>query len=138
MASPYDMGNVTMNGTYTPCFYLDNMYADYKQAGLTKIIDNPIPEHKYIGEIAPGVLKLTRLIMAEYDERYVNGADFAANVAKVGAEFNIEIFATEAEAADWIRFNTSCDEVEPGFFEFVEASVDMYGNEVPAITISLV
>jgi hypothetical protein len=42
-----------MNGTYTPSFFLDNQFADYKAAGLTNTLDSEIPEANYTAEIAP-------------------------------------------------------------------------------------
>ncbi len=90
--NPFELGNgVSLNGTYTPAFFLANQFADYEAAGLTKILDSEIPESNYVSMVAPGVPKLTRFIVGEYNEAYVDGAEFAKSVAAVGARFQIEI-----------------------------------------------
>ena len=129
--------NTSLNWVYTPAFFLSNQFADFEEAGLTKILDTVIQEEKYTGEIAPGVKKLTRFIVGEYNENYVNGIDFANNVAKVGAEFNIEIFPDNASCAEWLRKNTSCVEKSPNVFDLSDEYTDIMGNVVPAYTIDL-
>lgn len=119
-----------MNGAYTPSF-LHN-FADYEAAGLTKVLDNEIPESAYTAEIAPGIPKLTRFIVGEYEDAYVDGARFAASVAAVGARFQIEMFATPQEAVDWIRANTNLVETEPGTFLIHEAYSDPIIGDIPA------
>ena len=104
---------VSINGWYTPSGKISNQFSDYEQAGLTKILDMEIPESSYTSEIVPGVKKLTRFIIGEYNEAYVNGADFASSVQAVGAEFQIDMFATPAEASVWIKANTSLVELSP-------------------------
>ena len=101
---------------YTPSYRLDQQYSDYKEAGLTKTLDLEIPEDRYISEIAPWIKKQTRFIMWEYNETYINVDDYKANVANVGAEFQIEIFATSAEAITWIKENTDLVEEAPWKF----------------------
>jgi hypothetical protein len=66
--------------------------------------------------IAPGVPKLTRFIIGEYNETYVDGAEFAKSVQAVGARFQIEMFATPEEAIVWIKANTNLVEEESGKF----------------------
>lgn len=133
ITSPFSLGNgVSLNGTYTPAFFLGNQFADYEAAGLTKILDQEIPEERYVSEIAPGVPKLTRFIVGEYDEAYVNGADFAKSVQAVGARFQIEMFPTVEEARVWVRDNTDLVETEPGTFLISEATIGIMGEEIPA------
>lgn len=112
----------SLNWNYTPSFYLDWQFADYKEAGLTKTIDNIIPEDRYTWEIIPWVKKLTRFIIWEYNELYINWAEFARSVSAVGAEFQIEMFTTAEEACEWVRSNTNLQEVETGKFLISEAS----------------
>ncbi len=117
ISNPLSLGNgVSLNGTYTVWFFLKNQFADYEAAGLTKILDSEIPESNYVSMVAPGVPKLTRFIVGEYNETYVDGAEFAKSVAAVGARFQIEIFATAQEAIDWVRSNCNLTEESPGKF----------------------
>lgn len=120
--SSFDLNWISLSWNYTPSFFLDWQYADYKEAWLTRIIDNLIPEDRYIWEIVPWVKKLTRLIIAEYNEQYINWDEFFNNVTKVGAEFNIEAFVNSEEAKQWIRNNTDLIEVEEWKFLVSEAS----------------
>lgn len=133
ISSPFQLGNgVSLNGTYTPAFFLANQFADYEAAGLTKILDSEIPESNYVAMIAPGVPKLTRFIVGEYNEQYVDGAEFARSVAAVGARFQIEIFATAQEAINWVKANTSLVEETPGKFLIHPAYSDPVMGESPA------
>lgn len=126
ISSWFDINGTTLNGNYTPSFFLDLQFADYKEAWLTKILDNEIPEERYTWEIIPGVKKLSRLIIAEYNDAYINWEEFFNNVAKVWAEFNIEAFATNEEAKQWIRNNTNLVEVEEWKFLISEATEFMW------------
>lgn len=103
--------NLSLNWTYTPSFFLDWQFADYKAAWLTKILDTEIPEDRYTWEIAPWFRKLTRFIMAYYNEDYIIKEDFEKSVSSVGSDFKIEIFWTIEEAKIWIRNNTDLQEV---------------------------
>ena len=124
-------GNISLNGWYTPSSKISNQFSDYEAAGLTKIIDNALQEEQYTGEIVPGVKKLTRFIIGEYNEAYVNGAEFASSVQAVGAEFQIEMFLTPAEAIVWIKANTSLVELSPWVFELAPEAVGIMGEVVP-------
>ena len=121
-----DLWNISLNWTYTPSFYLDGQFADYKTAGLTRILDLEIPEERYTWEIVPWVKKLTRFIIWEYNETYVNWVDFEKSIKSVGAEFQIETFVTIEEARQWIRDNTSLIEETPWNFILNEATEMMW------------
>lgn len=121
LSNPFELWNISLNWVYSPSFFLDNSFADYKAAGLTKIIDWEIHEENYTAEIAPWVPKLTRFISAFYNENYINWDDFAKSIQAVWAEFQIETL-TPWEAILWIRNNTNLQEVEPGKFLLSESS----------------
>ena len=93
-------------GEYLPSYRLDQQYADYKAAGITNTLDNYIPENRYISEIVPWIKKKTRFIIGEYEDTVVNVNDYIANVQNVWSEFQIEMFATPADAIAWIKANT--------------------------------
>jgi len=47
-------GRLVLNGSYTPSFVMSGgTFADYTEAGLTKILDLEIPEERYVAETAP-------------------------------------------------------------------------------------
>jgi len=123
---------------YTPSYFLDKQFADYKEAGLTATLDNEIPEGRYTTEIAPGIKKQTRFMTGEFNAEYIDEADYKASVAQVGSQFQIEVFATPKEATTWIKDNTDLTEVEPGKFEITAGGEDEDGNVIEAryITIS--
>lgn len=114
---PVDInGNTTLNGWYTPSGKLSFQFYDWTQAGLTVIKDSLIPEDKYTGEIVPWVKKLTRFIVGEYNETYVDPVEFGRSMENTGAEFNIDIFDTPELAKEWVRANTSLVEESEGKF----------------------
>lgn len=109
--SPYDLwNNISLNWTYTASFFLNNQFADWNKAWLTNVIDNVIPEDKYIWEIAPWIPKLTRFIMCEYNEAYVDSTELARSLKNVWSRFDIDILTSE-EMIVWIKANTSLQEV---------------------------
>jgi hypothetical protein len=122
----------TKNGPYYPAQYLNSQYADWNAAGLTNCVDRFIPEERYTGEIAPGIPKLTRFIIGEYDEMKADPAAFSASIAKVGAKWDIKMFATPEEAAQWVRDNTDLVEEAPGKFLIHPAGNDPFRGEFPA------
>lgn len=80
LASPYSLGDVTLNGTYNPGMFLNAMFGDWNAAGLTNVIDNPFGENLYTNELVPGVPKLTRFMVCEYNETYVDPIEFDRSV----------------------------------------------------------
>lgn len=106
---------ISLNWTYTPWFYLNNQFADWNKAWLTNVIDNVIPEENYIWEIAPWIPKLTRFIMCEYNEVYVDSTELARSLKNVWSRFDIDILTSE-EMIVWIKANTSLQEVSPWKF----------------------
>ena len=113
----------SLNGYYHPKPFLDAQYADYKEAGLTDTLQ-PIPEDKFNAEIVPWIKKMTRFIMWEYDETYIDELDYKNNVVKVGSDFQIEMFETPADAIIWVKDNTSLVEREPWVFVISEEYID--------------
>jgi len=130
--------NTSLNGVYTPSFFLSNQFADYEKAGLTKTLDMEIPEERYTAELVPWVPKLTRFIVGEYNEAYVNGVDFANSIAKVGAEFQIDVFATNQEAITWILANTNLIEETPWNFLIHPEYTEITGEIVPEKYLTIV
>ena len=111
ITSPYDLwNNISLNWIYTASFFLNNQFADWNKAWLTNVIDNIIPEEKYIWEIAPWIPKLTRFIMCEYDENYVVPEELSRSLENVWARFDIDILTVD-EMIAWIKANTSLQEV---------------------------
>ena len=126
ITSPYDLwNNISLNWTYTASFYLNNQFADWNKAWLTNVIDNIIPEDKYIWEIAPWIPKLTRFIMCEYNEKYVVADELARSLKNVWSRFDIDILTSE-EIIVWIKANTSLQEVSPWKFIISEQSEIMW------------
>jgi len=117
---------------YTPSYFLDKQFADYKEAGLTATLDNEIPVDRYTTEIAPGIKKQTRFMVGEFNADYIAEDDYRESVAQVGSQFQIEVFATPEEACDWIRDNTDLVEEETGKFLIHAASEGMDGEEIEA------
>lgn len=132
ITSPYNLdGQVTMNGTYTCGFFLSNQFGDWSQAGLTKILDQEIPEERYTGDVVPWVKKLTRVVLCEYNETYVDPVELTRSLTNVWARFNIEVFSTLEEAKTWIRANTNLIEREDGVFVISEETIGMDGETMP-------
>lgn len=129
IASPYSPdGNVTLNGTYTCGFFLSNQFGDWTAAGLTAIKDAVIGENSYTGEVAPWIKKLTRFVVGEYNETYVDPVEFSRSLTNVGARFNIDVFADAQSAIDWVKANTDLVERTPGTFVVREASTGPMGD----------
>ena len=124
-------GRIVLNGSYTPSFVMSGgTFADYTEAGLTKILDLEIPEERYVSETAPGIKKLTRFLVCEHADS-VDGVELAASLERTGGEFGIKVL-TAGEAIAWIRASTDLTEEEPGKFLVAPAHVDLMGNEIPA------
>lgn len=130
LTSPVSLdGNLSLNGTYTPSFFLSNQFHDWTSAGLTSVKDMEIPEENYTGEIVPWVPKLTRFLIGEYNEEYVDPIVFSESVQRVGARFDISIFDYTYEAKEWIRSNTNLEEVSEGKFLLRQAFEDPITHE---------
>ena len=126
ITSPYNLEwGVSLNGTYTASFYLNNQFADWNKAWLTNVIDNIIPEDKYIWEVIPWVPKLTRFIECEYNEKYVVADELARSLENVWARFDIDILPVE-EMITRIKANTSLQEVSPWKFIISEQTELMW------------
>ena len=111
ITNPYDIwNNISLNWVYTPGFFLNNQFWDWNKAWLTNVIDNIIPEDKYIWEIAPWIPKLTRFIMCEYDETKVDSVELARSLKNIWARFDIDILDKDT-ITQWIRDNTNLQEV---------------------------
>ena len=129
--SPYSPdGQTTLNWVYTCGFFLSNQFGDWTEAGLTKIKDSVISEDKYTWEIVQGVKKLTRLVVCEYNELYVDPVELSRSLTNVGARFNIDIFSTPELAKEWIRSNTNLIERSEGVFIIREESIGIMGETI--------
>ena len=102
-----DLTNLTLNWVYTPSFYLNNQFWDWYQAWLTNIIDNIIPEDRYIWVVIPWIPKLTRFIMAEYNENYVDPIELSRSITNTWARFNIDMITDLEIMKQRIRDNTN-------------------------------
>lgn len=132
ISQPYTIDwNISMNGTYTCGFFLSNQFGDWAEAGLTKIKDSIIPEDRYTWEVVPWVKKLTRLVVCEYDEQYVDPVELSRSLTNVGARFNIDIFPDVNIAKSWIRTNANLVERSDGVFVIREATTGMSGEIIP-------
>ena len=125
-------GRLILNGSYTPSFVMSGgTFADYTEAGLTKILDMEIPEERYVAETAPGIKKLTRFLVCEYDDS-VDAVELAASLERTGGEFWIKVLTIE-EASNWLRSNTDLEETEKWLFMISGQQVnELTHTEVPA------
>jgi len=128
--SPYNLWEVTLNGTYTASFFLENQFGDWSSAWLTKILDSEINESNYTWEIVPWIKKLTRFIIAEYNELYVDPVELARSITNVWARFNIDMFTLNSDAITWIKTNTNLVETSPNIFELSPESIDPFTKEI--------
>lgn len=139
ISSPYSPdGQVSMNGTYTCGFFLSNQFGDWTEAGLTSIKDSLIPEDKYTAELVPWVKKLTRLVVCEYNELYVDPVELSRSLINVGARFNIDIFPDAITAKEWVRSNTNLIERSEGVFVIREESIGMMGETMEEELLTIV
>jgi len=107
---------------YTPSYFFDEMFADYKAAGLTRIDDYSVSDERYTGELVPWVKKLTRLLIGYYNDKYVSEDWFKSSILTTGSEFHISLLNTTEEAKQWVRDNTDLIEESDGKFILVESS----------------
>lgn len=129
--SPYNLWNgISLNWTYTPAPFLNNQFADWNSAWLTNVVDNIIPEDKYNWEIAPWIKKLTRFILCEYNETYVDPLELSRSLTNVGARFNIDMLNV-SEAREWVRNNTSLEEVSEWKFKLSDETTSITWEVIP-------
>ena len=121
----------SLNGYYTPALYLNNQFADWNYAWLTNVIDSVIPEEAYTWEIAPWIKKLTRFIMCEYNETYVDPVELARSMSNVGARFDIHMLDVET-SRQWVRDNTNLEEIETWKFKISNETTWMDWEVIPA------
>lgn len=107
---------------YTPSYFFDVMFGDYKQAWLTYINDVMIWDDRYVWELVPWVLKRNRLLVWYYNDEYVQESDFRASLITTGSEFHISLFDNLDEVKQWIRDNTDLIEESDGKFIINEAT----------------
>jgi hypothetical protein len=104
-------------GLYWPAETLNKQYWDYYNAWLTSIEDCPVEENNYIWELIPWVKRLSRLIIWEYNEEYIDVEEFKNNIKNVWAEYQIRMFDNIEEVNKWIREHTNLEEVEHWKYE---------------------
>lgn len=115
LTSPYNLDWVTLNWWYTPAMFLNNQFWDWNKAGLTNLIDNIIPEDRYTWEVVPWIKKLTRFLMFEYNETYVDPIELQRSAENVWRRFDIAMQDIET-IRQWIRDNTNLEELDPWKF----------------------
>jgi len=96
---------------YNVSYYNNLQFADYVNAGLTKITDwnNFIPENRITKEVVPWVKWLRRAWVLEYNDN-LDGTDIMNTLDKTAGSFAIEI-KTVDEMRQWIRDNTDLEEI---------------------------
>ena len=125
--------NYTYRGVrYDLSYYNDKQYQDYTDAGLTKMTDwaSFIPDDKYTGETAPWFLSLRRGGVMSFNP-VIDRTELVNNIKSTAENFAIVLHTAE-EMAQWIRDNTSCEEVEPNKFLIREAYEDIDWTEIEA------
>lgn len=138
ISAPYNLDWwVSLNWTYTASFFLNNQFWDWYTAWLTNIKDQIIPEDKYIWLVAPWVPKLTRFIMCEYNEQYVDSIELARSIENTWARFNIDMISDIEVMRQRIRDNTSLKEINPWKFEVSPESVGINWEIIPAVYITI-
>ena len=116
----------TNRGTeYDVSYYNNKQYEDFTIAWLTKMTDwdNYIPASKITKELVPWVKWKRRAWVLEYVD-WVDWVDLTETLKTTSASFWLEVKTAE-EIAQWIRDNTSCEEVEPNKFLVQEARDDL-------------
>lgn len=119
---------------YTPSYFFDEMFWDYKAAGLTWIDDFSVSDERYIWELVPWVPKLTRLLVGYYNDNYVKESDFRSSLLTTGSEFHISLFDTSEEAKQRVRDNT--DLVEEWEWKFILSEVSELNPETTYLIIN--
>lgn len=117
------------NWWYTPSHFFDKMFADYKAAWLTSIHDTDIMENQYTWELVPWVPKLTRFLVAEYDDKYVTQEEFNQSLAMLWWEFNLRT-QTVKDARAWIKENTSLVEDKKWVF-VISPEIEVNWETIP-------
>lgn len=135
ITSPYnynDSNGTSLNGVYHASMFLNNQFADWNAAWLTNVVDwdQLIPEEKYTSEIAPGVKKLTRALVFEYNEQYVNPEELARSAENVWKRFDVDIMDIDT-FYEWIKTNTNLEEVEPKKF-LITPEGEFMNKKIPA------
>lgn len=110
---------------YSPSYFFNNMFEDYLNSWLTSILDNMINEINYTWELVPWIPKLTRFLVWEYNEKYVNIDEFRQSLINTWSEFSISLFDNPEQAIARLKENTDLVEVENGKFEISKWFDDM-------------
>lgn len=118
---------------YTPSYFTNQQYADYVTAWLTKIDDCLIWDERYTKETAPWIKNLRRFWIMTCNELYVNSDEFAQNLLKIWATFDIELL-TKEEAILFLQTWTDLKEVSTWKFE-VTPEHEFNWEIIPAVYI---
>lgn len=116
-------------GRYTLSYFLEQQYADYLTAWITKIKDLLISDERYTKEVVPWIKNLRRFAVLEANGIDVN--EFKNNVIKIWATFDINDLSNIEEARQWIRDNTDILEETPWNFILNEQSEWMNWEVIP-------
>lgn len=121
---------------YTLSYFCDQQYADYVQAWLTSIKDCLILDDRYTKETYPWIKSLRRFGYMECNEQFVNIDEFANNLLKVWANFDIELLDVESAKA-FIREWTDLQEIEDWKFEISSEMMGPAWDILPAIYLEI-
>lgn len=124
----------TRNWAYLPWMYINNQFWDWNKAGLTNLKDSEIPDEHYIWEIVPWVRKLTRFLVFDYNETYVDPIELARSAKNIGWKFDITMFDTPEITISRIKANTNLVEEAPWVFLISEEG-EFMGQVVPRKTL---
>lgn len=97
-------------GQYDPSYYNSKEYADFTEAGLTKMIDWNwfIPDDRITKELVPWIQWLRRAWVLEYQE-WLDVADLQSTLLNTASAFGVELKTVE-EMKQWIKDNTDLEE----------------------------
>lgn len=132
IGSPYNLDwNLVLNWWYDASFFLNNQFWEWNKAWLTNIIDwqQLISDNRYTWEIVPWIKKLTRFMLCEYNEKYVEPEELSRSISNVWARFNIEMLDVEL-AKKWIRDNTDLIEEIDWHFILQEEYKDTISDKI--------
>ena len=121
LKSELKLNEISLNGWYDTVFFNEWQFKDFEECNITKL-EQPIPLEKYTWKL-PVIdpiteeptweykHKLTRFITLKYSDKYTNPEDLTKSIENSWALVNVNIFASIEEARQWLKANTSLQEV---------------------------
>lgn len=135
-----DMNYISLNWWYNIEFFNQWQFLDFSLAWITKL-SLPIPLEKYNGTIPvideneqptwETIPKLTRFVVLKYSDIYTNSTDLTTSIEKSWASMNVQMFSDIETAIQWIKDNTSLQEVEEWKF-LLSPETEMIWEVIPA------